>query len=122
MVVIGFILVGVFFGCGFMIFVDLDGIFDFVFGGELCVGILLDGDLVEVICGDLMGIVVDFVDVFVDSIDVELMWMVVLEEMFVWMLEVGDFDFVVGGIMFDILWIDKVGVIRGYLGIEGVDG
>lgn len=120
--VVGLALAGALAGCGLTIPADPDGTLNTVTGGELRVGTSADGSLVDVDDGDPSGSVIDLVEGFADDIDAHIDWTVASEETLVTMLESGELDLVAGGITAETPWVDKVGVTRGYPGIDGADG
>ncbi|WEK62876.1 MAG: hypothetical protein P0Y60_07685 [Candidatus Microbacterium colombiense] len=106
-------------GCGISIPSDPDGTLDAVSGAELRVGVAPEGELVHVDGATPSGSVIDLVEGFAKSIDAEPEWTVATEETLVRMLGEGDLDLVAGGFTTDTPWVDKAGITRGYVGIEG---
>ncbi|MDQ0644293.1 transporter substrate-binding domain-containing protein [Microbacterium murale] len=109
-------------GCGISVPVDPDGTLQSVTGGDLRVGVSSDEGLAEVSADTPTGPLIDLVDAFAESLDAEVEWTIGSEETLVVMLEEGDLDLVVGGLTDQTPWADRVGVTRGYSGIDGADG
>lgn len=106
-------------GCGATIPADPDGTLQTVSGGDLRVGISPDEGLTDV-SGDVpTGPLVDLVHAFAESVDADVDWTIDGEETLVGMMEEDKLDLVVGGLTDQTPWIDRVGVTRGYTGIEG---
>lgn len=108
-------------GCGISVPADPDGTLQSVAGGELRVGVSPDEGLADISGDTPSGPLIDLVDTFADSLAAEVDWTTGSEETLVVMLEEGDLDLVVGGLTDQTPWIDRVGVTRGYSGIEGAD-
>jgi ABC-type amino acid transport substrate-binding protein len=106
-------------GCGASVPADPDGTLQAVLGGELRVGVSADEGLVDVSTETPTGPLVDLVDTFAESLDADVEWTVGSEETLVVMVEEGDLDLVVGGFTDQTPWVDRVGVTRGYRGIQG---
>jgi len=106
-------------GCGVTVPTDPDGTLEAVSGGELRVGVSSDESLVDVSAEAPTGPLVDLVDAFADSLDADVHWTIDGEETLVGMMEEGELDLVVGGLTDQTPWVDRVGVTRGYTGIEG---
>lgn len=109
-------------GCGVSVPADPDGTLQTVSGGELRVGVSADENLADVSADAPSGPIIDLVDTFADSLDAEVEWTIGSEETLVTMVEEGDLDLVVGGLTDQTPWIDRVGVTRGYPGIDGAHG
>ncbi|WP_309065583.1 transporter substrate-binding domain-containing protein [Microbacterium sp.] len=109
-------------GCGITIPADPDGTLESVRGGELRVGVSPDPGLVRDEGGEPTGPLADLTEQFAESIDAEPEWTFGSEETLVGMLERGDLDLVIGGLTDQSPWLDRVGVSRGYPGIDGADG
>ncbi len=108
-------------GCGISVPADPDGTLQTVSGGELRVGVSSEEGLADVSGDTADGPLIDLVDDFAESIDAEIEWTVGSEETLVSLLEEGDLDLVVGGLTDQTPWADRVGVTRGYHGIEGAE-
>ncbi|MGV2984599.1 hypothetical protein ACNPNP_12930 [Microbacterium sp. AGC85] len=108
-------------GCGITVPTDPDGTLHSVTGGELRVGVSADEGLADASGANPTGPLVDLVDGFAASLDAEVDWTVGSEETLVVMLEEGDLDLVVGGLTDQTPWADRVGVTRGYQGIDGAE-
>lgn len=106
-------------GCGATIPTDPEGTLHTVTDGELRVGVSADEGLADVPAGMPTGPLIDLVDEFADSLDADVHWTIDGEETLVGMMEEGEIDLVVGGITAQTPWVDRVGVTRGYFGIEG---
>lgn len=106
-------------GCGISVPADPEGTLQAVSGGELRVGVSSDEGLADVSGDAPTGPLIDLVNAFAQSIDAEVEWSTGSEETLVVMLEEGDLDLVVGGLTDQTPWVDRVGVTRGYSGIEG---
>lgn len=109
-------------GCGLTVPTDPDGTLQTVSGGELRVGVAPDEELADVSTAPPTGPLVDLVDEFATSLDAEVRWTVGSEEELVVKVEEGGLDLVVGGFTDQTPWVDRVGVTRGYSGIEGSEG
>lgn len=108
-------------GCGVSVPADPDGTLRTVSGGELRVGVSADEGLADVSTDTPSGPIIDLVDTFADSLDAEVEWTMGSEETLVTMVEEGDLDLVVGGLTDQTPWVDRVGVTRGYRGVEGAE-
>ena len=108
-------------GCGITLPVDPDGTLQSVTGGELRVGVSADEGLVDASGATPSGPLTDLVDGFAASLDAEVDWTVGSEETLVVMLEEGDLDLMVGGLTDQTPWADRVGVTRGYEGVDGAE-
>lgn len=106
-------------GCGISVPTDPDGTLQSVSGGDLRVGISADQGLADVSGDAPTGPLVELVEDFGESLDAEVEWTIGSEETLVVMVEEGDLDLVVGGFTEQTPWVDRVGVTRGYDGIEG---
>ncbi|MGO2746673.1 hypothetical protein [Microbacterium sp.] len=106
-------------GCGISLPTDPDGTLETVSGGELRVGVSSDDRLVDVSSSTPTGPLVDLVDAFADSLDADVHWTIDGEETLVGMMEEGELDLVIGGLTDQTPWADRVGVTRGYTGIDG---
>jgi len=109
-------------GCGISVPADPEGTLQAVSEGDLRVGVSPDEGLADVSGAAPTGPLIDLVDTFAESLDAEVEWTIGSEEMLVVMLEEGDLDLVVGGLTDQTPWVDRVGVTRGYSGIEGAEG
>lgn len=109
-------------GCSLTVPADPDGTLEAVSGGELRVGVAPDERLADVSTVPPAGPLVDLVDDFAVSLDADVQWTVGSEEELVVKVEEGDLDLVVGGFTGQTPWVDRVGVTRGYRGIEGAEG
>ncbi|MGO2931783.1 hypothetical protein [Microbacterium sp.] len=108
-------------GCGVSVPTDPDGTLHDVSGGELRVGVSADEGLAEVSAGSASGPLIDLVGAFAESIDADVEWSSGSEETLVAEVEAGDLDLIVGGLTDQTPWVDRVGVTRGYTGIDGAD-
>ncbi|MGP6170594.1 hypothetical protein ACTU6U_02620 [Microbacterium sp. A196] len=109
-------------GCGITVPTDPDGTLQTVSGGELRVGVAPDEGLVDVSTAAPTGPLVDLIDEFAASLDADVRWTIGSEEELVVKAEEGDLDLVVGGFTDQTPWVNRVGVTRGYTGIEGSGG
>lgn len=109
-------------GCGISVPADADGTLRSVIGDELRVGVSADEGLAEVSVETPAGPLIDLTSSFAESLDAEVEWTIGSEETLVTMLEEGELDLVVGGFTDQTPWVDRVGVTRGYPGIDGADG
>lgn len=101
---------------------DPDGSLDVLTGGVLRAGASPSAGLVETEGTEPTGPLVDLVDGFARERDARIEWVVGSEEDLVAALEQGDLDIAVGGMTDATPWADRVGVTRGYPGVEGSDG
>ena len=108
-------------GCGLTIPADPDGTLDSVTGSTLRVGASSEPGLVDVDGEQPHGPLVDLTEKFAESIHARIEWTVAGEETLVGGLEAGDLDLAIGGFTDQTPWTDRVGVTRGYTGIEGSD-
>ena len=110
-------------GCGITIPSDPNGTLDGIRGGTLRAGVSLSEGLArETSDGSLRGPLIELVESFAADQDATVEWTVDSEETLVGMLESDDLDIAVGGMTDQTPWTDRVGVTRGYAGIEGAAG
>lgn len=109
-------------GCGLTVPSDPGDTLQSVSDGELRVGVAPDAGLTDVSTAPPSGPLVDLVEEFAASLDADVQWTIGSEEELVVRVEEGDLDLVVGGFTDQTPWDDRVGVTRGYTGIEGSDG
>lgn len=106
-------------GCGISVPVDPDGTLQTVSGSELRVGVSPDDGLADISGDTPSGPLIGLVDEFADSLGAEVDWTTGSEETLVVMLEEGELDLVLGGLTDQTPWVDRVGITRGYSGVEG---
>lgn len=109
-------------GCSLEVPSDPDGTTDRVSGEVLRVGGSLAEGLVDEDDGEVSGSEAELVEGFAETLDAQVEWRIGGEEALVGALEHGDLDLVVGGLTDQTPWVDKVGLTRGYTGIEGAEG
>ncbi|MGY1551269.1 transporter substrate-binding domain-containing protein [Microbacterium sp. A588] len=101
---------------------DPAGTLDAVTDGTLRVGVSQDDGLVQTSSAKPSGPLIDLVDAFAESLDADVQFTASSEETLVVMMEKGELDLIVGGLTDKTPWSDRVGVTRGYPGIDGADG